>query len=265
MTRGRLASRGPVTRGRLVAAGGFAVVLALLTACAPAAPVVEPTATPVSAEQSELLAAARFRNFDAGTRAVRVDLDDSGTTLHLEGWFDYATLTGYAALSADDRPNALLLWDASAISAHAPVATDAAAPPPLPVPDAVPLGDSWQSSPLSATHSRLHTVLQVIASLGSDRPDNPLLLRQGGALALGQETLDDAPVTVFAGPLSDNPLPAGQTVDPEAATTRFWLDDQGVMRRAAVRLGGSGSWIDIDFADAPGVDLGGARTTGAAG
>lgn len=251
-----------MSRLRLVAAA-TAVLCLGLTACT-AAP-DQPTARPVTAAESELLAAARFRNFDAGTRTVSFDVDDDSTRLYLAGWFDYATHTGYGALTADGAPNSLLLWNANEVAAHPPTATDADAAAPLPIPDAAPLGASWQTAPLSGAHSRLHTMLQVIASLGSDRPDNPLLLRQGGALALGDDTVDGTAVTVFAGPLSDSPLPQGQTVDPEAATTRFWVDADGLMRRAAVRLGGSGSWQDIDLGAAAGVDLGDPLTTKADG
>ncbi|OZD54404.1 hypothetical protein CH252_08900 [Rhodococcus sp. 06-1477-1B] len=252
-------------RRRSTVSLSVAIGLTLLTACTPAAAPDEPSAQPVTAAESELLAAARFRNFDAGTRSVSFAIDDDGAALQLTGWFDYATHTGYGALTADGTPNTLVLWNATTVAAHDAVSTDASAPAPLPVPDAAPLGSSWRSVALSGAHSRLHAMLQVIASLGSDRPDNPLLLRQGGALALGDETIDGTAVEVFAGPLSDSPLPAGQSVDPDASTTRFWLDGDGVMRRAAVRLGGSGSWQDIDFGEGGGVDLGDPLAAGASG
>ncbi|MFJ4159948.1 hypothetical protein [Microbacterium testaceum] len=243
-------------RGRAAASIAVLIGLIMLTACTatPSPPSSDPR--PVTAAESELLAASRFRNFDAGTRTVSFQVDEDGTPLRFDGWFDYATGTGYGALTADGRPNTLLLWDASVVAAHAPAPPDASTPAPLPIPDATPLGSTWTSAPLSAAHSRLHNLLQVITSLGSDRPDNPLLVRQGGALALGADDIDGTPVDVFAGPLSDSPLPEGQSVDPEASSTRFWLDSGGVMQRAAVRLGGSGAWQDIDFGAADGVDLG---------
>jgi len=241
------------------------VGLGLLTACASTPTPAESDAQPVTAAEAELLAAARFRNFDAGTRAVSFDVEEDGRALHLAGWFDYATHTGYGALTADGAPNALTLWNATAIAVHAPLSTGAGAAAPLPIPDAAPLDDAWRSAPLAGARSRLHSMLQVIASLGTDRPDNPLLLRQGGALTLGHDSIEGTDVTVFAGPVSDSALPAGQSADPEASTTRFWLDAEGVMRQAAVRLGGSGPWHEIAFADASGVDLGDPFARAAAG
>lgn len=234
------------SRWRRIAATAVAFALAAgtLSACAPSDDAEPDAARAVTAEESELLAAMRFRNFDAGTREVSFEVDDSGAALSFQGWFDWATGVGYGALSEDAAPNALLLWNSESVGVHEPVADGRA---PLPIPDVEALATAWTGGTLDPETSRLHAMLAVIGSLGVDRPDNPLLLRQGGALRLGVESVDDVETTVFAGPMSDGPLPSGQTVDAEAATVRYWVDDEGVLRRVATRLGGSGEWTTADF------------------
>lgn len=241
-------------RGRRWAGIALAVmaVAGVLTGCAePEEP--SDAARPVTTEESELLAVARFRNFDAGTRSIAFDVDDAGAHLRFDGWFDYAGGVGYGALTADDARHSLLLWNSAVIGTHAPVGGD---PAPLPIADADALETAWKGSELDPGSSRLHAVLAVVGSLGVDRPDNPLLLRQGGALHLGEEDIDGTATTVFAGPVSDRALPAGEEPDPDEATTRYWVDAEGMLRRFATRLGGGGDWTTIDFGDAGGVSLG---------
>lgn len=240
------------TRPRMLVAV-LATAAALLTACAPSEADDPDAARPVTTEESELLAIMRFRNFDAGARTVSFQLDDRGTELAFDGWFDYATGVGYGALSDEGSPNSLLVWNTDVVGVHEPAADGAA---PLPIPDADALATAWTGGELDPTASRLHAVLAVVGSLGVDRPDNPLLLRQGGALHLGEESVNGIQTSVFAGPLSDRPLPAGQTMDPEAADTRYWVDADGLLHRAATRLGGSEAWVTLDFGDAGAVTLG---------
>lgn len=248
--RGRVSAR---RTGLRVLVALMTVCLVALTGCAPAETDDADAARAITTEESELLAIMRFRNFDAGTRSVSFEVDDRGAKLAFEGWFDYASGVGYGALSEEGTPNSLLAWNTDVVGVHEPTAEGAA---PLPIPDADALATAWTGGALDPASSRLHATLAVIGSLGVDRPDNPLLLRQGGALYLGREEVGAIETTVFAGPLSDRALPAGQTIDPEAATTRYWVDAEGMLRRAATRLGGSGGWTTIQLGDADGVALG---------
>jgi hypothetical protein len=238
---------------RLAALVATIALAGSLAACATPDAGDQDAATAVSAEESELLAVMRFRNFDAGTREVSFAVDDAGAPLAFEGWFDWTTGVGYGSLSDDGVPNSLLLWNAEAVGAHEPVADGSA---PLPIPDADALATAWSGAALDASGSRLHALLAIIATLGVDRPDNPLLLRQGGALRLGAEQLGDVQTTVFAGPLSDGPLPSGQALDAETATVRYWVDADGLLRRMATRLGGSAEWTTVEFGEATGSSLG---------
>ena len=42
-------------------------------------------------------------------------------------------------------------------------------------------------------------------------------------------------------------------VDPDAASVRYWVDDDGVLLRVEVRLGDS--WATVDFGDAEGATV----------
>ncbi|MCR2799849.1 hypothetical protein QNO21_12020 [Microbacterium sp. zg-Y818] len=235
------------TRHRLAAAVAVVAVALSLVACAPADGV-----RPVTTEESQVLASMRFRNFDAGTRALSFALEEGDLTLAIAGWYDFAGHRGYGLLDTGDG-RALLAWSGDTVGMSAGAPEDGAAPLPMPE-DA-----EWSTTPLDPTSSRLHALLAVIAGLGSDRPDNPLLLQQSGALWVAEETVDGEPVTVFAGPPSDEPLHTGAEVDPDASGTRYWVDAGGVLHRADIRVGGD--WVRLDFAAAQNVDLG----AGAAG
>jgi len=221
---------------------GATLLVAVLTACtAPA----DDAARPVTTEESQVLASMRFHNFDAGTREVSFDIAAAGSDLSFTGWFDFAGHRGYGMLT-DGGSAALLAWNPAQIGMQETTATAPALP--------APADGDWATAPLDASSSRLHALLAVFTSLGSDRPDNPLLLLQSGALWLGTDELDGAPVTVFAGPPGDEPLGAGDTVD---ARARYWVDAGGLLLRADIRLGDDAEWTTARFGPADGVDLAG--------
>lgn len=229
--------------------GAVAAVLAaalVVSGCA----VSEPAdSRPVTTEESHVLASMRFRNFDAGMRGVEFHVDEGGVRHAFRGWYDFAGHRGYGALTADDGSRVLLAWTDTTVGiTDIPSASDT---PPLPLPaDA-----EWSTSPIAASSSRLHTILAVITSLGADRPDNPLLLQQSGALWLGTSDVDGTAVTVFAGPPSDSPVEGAQ-VDPDDSHARYWVDEAGMLQRAEIRLGDGDDWVSIAFAAAEGVDFG---------
>src|SRR5262249_52147039 len=106
----------------------------------------------------------------------------------------------------------------------------------------------WISHPLDASTSRLDALLITLSGLGSDRPDNPVLVAQSGALWLRTDSVNGTPVTVFAPPPSDRPL-ADTTTASTADTSplRRWVSGAGLMLRAEIRLGGD--WNTADFPD----------------
>lgn len=225
----------------------FSVVVALaLAGCTAAAP----EARPVTAEEAQLLAIARFNSFDAGTRAFSTSVTERGVDLHVQGWVDYAAERGYAAVTGEFDAQALV-WDQSRIG----IITQAPDPQGfavLPVPDLD--APEMASDDLDPSQSRLDAVLSVISSLGTDRPDNPLLLQQSGALWLREDTVSGDEVTVFAAPPSDAPRDASSPpLEPDSASLRLWVDAAGVLRRAQARFGTE--WITISFSTKPGPSL----------
>ena len=108
---------------------------------------------------------------------------------------------------------------------------------------------AWISHPLDASTSRLDALLITLSGLGSDRPDNPVLLAQSGAMWLRTDTVDGTPVTVFAAPPSDKPVdPSTTTITAESSPLRLWVNSAGLMLRAEVRIGGD--WNTAEFPDA---------------
>jgi len=235
------------TLARLLAGVAALVLVCGLTACSSEDGESPPRS--VTTEESQALASMRFRNFDAGTRRVSFDLADGGAATHFDGWYDFVAHIGYGLLAQPDD-GALIAWTPTSIGVHEGAAGEA----PLPPPPAA----EWASGSLDPGGVRLHALLSVISALGADRPDNPLLLQQSGALWLADEEIGGEPVTVFAGPASDTPIEPGQTADAEAANTRYWVDAGGLLLRADVRLGDDADWTTLTFGPGESLSLRGA-------
>ena len=225
-----------------------AAAMLFTAACAAGSDATEaPPPRPVTVAESELLASVRFHNFDAGSRAIVATYTDQGHDVELEGWFDYTTHTGYALLSVDGLPSDRVTWDGRI------VATTAGTQLGTPLRSL----DGWQAAALDPRGSPLAVVLAVLSGLGADRPENPLLIRQGGALWLREDTTGGRPVTVFAGPSKDADQDEpdqeasggdghqdGSTpVDPESSGMRYWVDDTGLAHRVDIRLGDR--WAEV--------------------
>jgi hypothetical protein len=198
----------------------------------------------------------RFHNNEAGVRSVSFAVDDKDEHYRVEGWVDFKAGLGYATVSDQSGAAQLIAWTATAISAYPEV--DATATPPLPPPGLGGTSSQWTTSDLAPDSSRLHAALALLIQAGSDRPDNPQLLQQTDARWLRTDTVGQTPVDVVAGPTSDQPYePSTATTAPDGsdASTRYWFDADNLLLRLEVRLGGSGDWTVVDFADAPGVSF----------
>lgn len=207
-------------------------------------------ARPVSTEEAQLLAITRFQNFDQGSRGFNTSVQERGIDLQLQGWVDYEDHFGYAAVTGDFPPQALV-WTASTVGVTEQQ-PDTSGNPILPVPS---LADpAFATATIDPAASRLDALLAVIGSLGSDRPDNPLLLQQSGALWLRDDLVGDIAVTVFAAPPSDAPRDASSPpLKADTSSLRLWVDGGGMILRAEARIGDT--WCSIDFSDAAGVQL----------
>lgn len=214
-------------------------------------------ARPLTQSEAEQLAVTRFRNFDAGTRAITATIpaerDGEAFTLTVNGWVDFATHRGYATLSETDASEnttdlGLMLWSTENLAIRMTPSDSA----PLPVP-----ADGWSSQPLNPEDSALSTALLLALNLGADRPENPQLLMQSDAAWIGTGGVDSVDTTVFVGPsatASDEAgaLPAGHGLD---SRSRYHVDKTGLLMRFDTRIGDSNEWSRFEFANADGVVL----------
>lgn len=204
---------------------------------------------PVTTEESQLLAMSRFENFDTGARDFTTNITVQGQDLQLRGWYDFVSHTGYAAAVGEGFAPQALLWSGDAVALREqPLGFDGL--PALPVPS--PADSGWSARWLDPSASALDALLLSFTLLSNDRPDNPLLLQQAGALWLGSELGDGSDgseggtLQLFAGPPSDEPLgPGDPAPTPETAAVRYLVDETGLMHRVELLLGGE--WVTISF------------------
>ena len=202
-----------------------------LGGCAPGTTgTAEPQVTGLTTEQAERLAVTRFRNFDAGVREVTVTVagDDSGDIV-VDGWYDYATHTGYGSATAAGADAGLIWWSADTIATRDGATGETTAP--LPLPD-----DGWQSGALDPTSTNLANALALVTNLGSDRPENPQLLAQSDAAFLKKDTIDGTAVEVFIGPSADGAAESTAAAD-LTTRARYWVDSTGTLLRFESPLG----------------------------
>lgn len=226
----------------------------LLTACGSSeSPTAEAAA--LTQEQAELFATTRFLNFDAGVRAVNVTIapqtgQDASTGGSVTGWVDFAEHLGYASVDQGSEAQGLLLWSGERIAVNESV-TGAAK---LPVP-----ARGWRSAELVAATSSLTQSLAIVTNLASDRPENPLLLRQSDAAYLREDTVDGQSVVVLAGPSPSGTSTADTAATPEATPlgdrVRYWINQDGLLLRVQAKLTGTSEWTVFDFSAAEGIDL----------
>ncbi|WP_163742843.1 hypothetical protein [Phytoactinopolyspora halotolerans] len=210
----------------------------------------------LTTEESEALAISRFANYDAGLRQVDATIPDGTHTWRLRGWFDYRDRRGYATLWADgsEMAAALLMWSDQYLFSSQSGDVAAGDLPPLPVPETDEATAAWVPTDYAPEKHVPHAALQIIASLGADRPENPLLLQQSDARWLRTEEIDGVDLRVVSGPRpaqsADRARP-GERADDAAndATVRYWIDRDGAMYRVEMRLGNA--WGSVDLS-APG-------------
>lgn len=188
--------------------------LALVVACGAEGP------RGLSAEQAELLAGARFANYDKGRARfeAQVPLPD-GSTGTLAGDVDWRRHVGRAVLSGRTE----VVWGPEKIQVRP---LSAAAPPVVRRADP-------EASPLDRA-------LLMILQLGATRPENPQLLIQNQATWIRSDRVAEVPVQVFRGPATRDTAPGHQR-------TYYWLDADGLLRRFEARLSDSAPPLTVDL------------------
>ncbi|MBD5784669.1 hypothetical protein IF650_00615 [Cellulosimicrobium terreum] len=221
------AGRGTPTRRTRV----LLLTLLAVTVAAVAAVVVvlvsrggETDARPVTTEEAERLAVARFGAWETQLVDLAMTVPVEDQTLHVTGRVDLRDHAGYAVVETGDDPprHALLQWTLEGKG----VRETSGEEPPAELPD-----DGWQVAAM-APGDPLDTALRLALNLGSDRPENPVLLRQNGARWVGTTEVDgpDGPqqVDVFTGPGPD-----GGPSD----LVRYAVDDAGTLHRVDADTG----------------------------
>ncbi|WAL63828.1 hypothetical protein ORV05_22895 [Amycolatopsis cynarae] len=217
------------------AAVGVAVVaaVAFLFAGNGSGPAGPRTLTP---EEANRLAIARFRNYQAGGRAVTITVPGTGGGLVVTGSIDYRAKLGYGVVHGtgrDTSSDGLIAWTATTVLVHPMADTPPQAP-------ALPPGTDWYSRPRQASGSALDTALAIALGLGSDRPDNAQLLPQNGAAWTGLDQVRGHPVDVMTGPdATGKPGSAG--------TVRYWIGPDGTLYRVQAAVASEPQPVVIDF------------------
>ena len=90
----------------------------------------------------------------------------------------------------------------------------------------------------------LDTALELILDLSTDRPENAQALQRSGAGVLRRDSVDGDQVTVFAGPPENG---SAVTDSATGSHTRYWIADDGSLRRFEALVDGSTAWTEVDL------------------
>jgi hypothetical protein len=198
---------------------------------------------PLTAEEADALSLARFRNYQAGGRAVRISVPSGAGTLTVAGSVDFHAGVGYGVLT-DSTPSApgqgLLQWTTQAM------VVDEVRPLPATAP-ADPPRSGWQGRALQTTGSSLDTALLITLSLGADRPDNAQLLQQSDARWVQEATADGVKVDVIDGPTTAQSATARAT----GSAVRYWVARDGTLYRVRAQVASAPRPVVIDFPSEP--------------
>lgn len=191
----------------------------------------------MTSAQADLLALARFNDYQNGVSAIDAEIPVSGQEFTLDGRVDWQNHLGYATLTSVQAGQAggteLLQWTPGGIAVRGSWTG------PLP---ATPPADGWEVRAWQQG-TDLDSALQLILDLGADRPENAQLLQQSGASVLRDANVGGEHLTVFAGP----PETQGGT----DSHTRYWVADDGTLRRFEALIDGSTTWTEVDIAPGP--------------
>jgi hypothetical protein len=190
----------------------------------------------LTSDETNRLAITRFRNYQAGGRAVTITVPGTAGGLIIAASIDYRAKIGYGVVRGTGRDassDGLIEWTATTVLVH-PMAN-----PPGEAP-VTPPQSNWYSRPLRTSGSSLDTSLTVALGLGSDRPDNAQLLPQNGAAWAGQDQVDGHQVDVMTGPTTG-------TKSGTAGVVRYWIGPDGTMYRVQAEVASQPEPVVIDF------------------
>ncbi|MGW7414298.1 hypothetical protein [Streptomyces sp. NPDC054863] len=209
---------------------------------------------PLRTEEAEQMALSRFSLYEKSPLEVVARAPMGGGSVEVRAVIDYRAHRAVGSYTAG-RARGLLAWDATGLAAAEGTATSAA--------DAVAaagrLGSrAWSPRPYSS--DPLDVVLRVAMGLGTDRPDNPQLLAQQGALYLGRDQWNGAAYSLYSGPRpapgSKGPNTASRDAGRSPAPARqagarspltYWISDRSGLGRVEIRTADAAAPSRIEF------------------
>lgn len=232
----RAQQRFPRLRRRWVVLAG--VVAAVAVAVTAFLVVDEEPAGPraLTSDEVNRLAITRFRNYQAGGRAVTITVPTTAGGLVVTGSVDYRAGLGYGVVHGTGRDTSgegLIQWTTTAVFVHPMAEAPAQAP-------ASPPGSGWHRRELRESGSALDSALLIALSLGSDRPDNAELLPQNGAAWVGRDQVGGHRVDVMSGP-------AARGKPGTAGNVRYWVDAEGTMHRVEADVESEPRPVVVEF------------------
>ncbi|MFF2512896.1 hypothetical protein [Streptomyces sp. NPDC058086] len=219
---------------------------------------------PVSADEAQRMALARFRAYEASPSEVTVRLPAAETgdgTITVRAVVDHHVRRAVGAYEIVDDTRTvqgLLAWDLEGLAVARPSAAARGAEPGRttarpPAPDIVTTAagavrragtlkrEEWTRRPYST--APLDRALRLVLSVAADRPDNAELLARSGPLWLRDERLDGHGYGVFSGP---RPGPSASGSPADDSTLTYWIDTDGNLRRVTARMS-PGHYATVDF------------------
>ncbi|MBM9508911.1 hypothetical protein [Actinacidiphila acididurans] len=190
----------------------------------------------VTSDEANRLAITRFRNYQAGGRAMTITVPSTGGGLVVTGSVDYRARIGYGVVRGagrDTSSDGLIEWTSTTVYVHPMAAVSAEAP-------VSPPASGWYGRPLTASGSSLDSSLAIALGLGSDRPDNAELLPQNGAARVGRATVHGHKADVMTGPSARAKAGTSDTV-------RYWIGSDGTMYRVQAGVASESQPVVIDF------------------
>jgi hypothetical protein len=208
---------------------------------------------PLRTEEAEQLAVSRFSLYEKSPLEVVARAPMGNGTVEVRAVIDYRAHHAVGAYTASGS-RGLLAWDATGLAAARGTAASAA--------DAVAAADRLDSrawSPRKYSGDPLDVVLRIAMGLGTDRPDNPQLLAQQGALYLGRDQWNGAAYNLYSGPRptasrrdpnttaqgARHPAPAGPTGARSPLT--YWINDRYGLARVEILAADASNPSRIDF------------------
>lgn len=201
----------------------------------------EPEPRSLTPEEAELLAVVRFRLYRASPVPVLMEWpgrpsSSFAVTLDLKDHRAYGRFT--TSEDGQQLEEGFVAWSFDRLATALPSAAGSSG-------DQVPAEGEWQMRSITTSVPR-DILLLLALNLGSDRPENPLLLQQSSARFLRQDRLGDQTALVLEGPIRAD----GEPSEDRSSRLRFWVSEEGDPLRVEAYLGDAeGEWATIDLTD----------------